>query len=216
MCNVESELNTLDETVKKAQPEIRRNSERLDDLEAHQANIVKNLDDTSNQVQDNVKEIASLKQMTGNQNNNLGDIEDRLKQSEDQIKHIDDTIDGLHKTVAIFEGRHVETVEKMNEVTVLASNIQVQVKEQDQKRMEQSANELKQIRNQIQDIENQNGISSQKIFELDTGNQAPLEKWLVLKKTIGEKMEGLDKTYDSLLLKINGLQTDNAQNLADI
>merc|ERR1711915_140532 len=103
--NVESELNTLDETVKKAQPEIRRNSERLDDLDAHQ-------------VQDNVKEIASLKQMTGNQNNNLGDIEDRLKQSEDQIKHIDDTIDGLHKTVAIFEGRHVETVEKMKEVTV--------------------------------------------------------------------------------------------------
>ena len=43
--NVESELNTLDETVKKAQPEIRRNSERLDDLEAHQINNVKNLDD---------------------------------------------------------------------------------------------------------------------------------------------------------------------------
>ena len=100
--NVESELNTLDETVKKAQPEIRRNSERLDDLEAHQANIVKNLDDTSNQVQDNVKEIASLKQMTGNQNNNLGDIEDRLKQSEDQIKHIDDTIDGLNSIIVKF------------------------------------------------------------------------------------------------------------------
>ena len=70
--------------------------------------------------------------MTGNQNNNLGDIEDRLKQSEDQIKHIDDTIDGLHKTVAIFEGRHVETVEKMKEVTNLANNIQIQVKEQEQ------------------------------------------------------------------------------------
>ena len=39
---------------------------------------------------------------------------------------------GLHKTVAIFEGRHVETVEKMKEVTVLASDIQVQMKEQDQ------------------------------------------------------------------------------------
>ena len=179
--NVESELNTLDETVKKAQPEIRKNSERLEGLEAHKANIVKNLDDSSNQVQDNVKEIASLKQRTGDQNNNLGDIEDRLKQSEDQIKHIDDIFDRLHKTVAIFEGRHMDTVEKMKEVTVLTSNIQVQVKEQEQKRMEQSANELKQIRNQIQDIENQNGISSQKIFELDTGNQAPLEKWLVLK-----------------------------------
>merc|ERR1711915_452348 len=189
--NVESELNTLDETVKKAQPEIRRNSERLDDLDAHQANLVKNLDDTSNQVQDNVKEIASLKQMTGNQNNNLGDIEDRLKQSEDQIKHIDDTIDGLHKTVAIFEGRHVETVEKMKEVTVLASNIQVQVKEQEQKMVEQSSNDLNQIRNQIQDIENQNGISSQKISELDTGNQALLEKLLGLEKSIEEKKREL-------------------------
>merc|ERR1712142_1279078 len=213
--NVESELNTLDETVKKAQPEIRRNSERLDDLEAHQANIVKNLDDTSNQVQDNVKEIASLKQMTGNQNNNLGDIEDRLKQSEDQIKHIDDTIDGLHKTVAIFEGRHVETVEKMKEVTVLASNIQVQVKEQEQKMVEQSSNDLNQIRNQIQDIENQNGISNQKISELDSGNQALLEKLLGLEKSIVDRMEGLDKTDDNLLTKINGLQTDNAQSLAD-
>ena len=116
--------------------------------------------------------------MTGNQNNNLGDIEDRLKQSEDQIKHIDDIFDRLHKTVAIFEGRHVETVEKMKEVTVLASNIQVQVKEQEQKMVEQSSNDLNQIRNQIQDIENQNGISSQKISELDTGNQALLEKLL--------------------------------------
>ena len=49
---------------------------------------------------------------------------------------------GLHKTVAIFEGRHVETVEKMKEVTALASNIQGQVKEQEQKM-------VKQVRNQI-------------------------------------------------------------------
>merc|ERR1712098_954074 len=155
------------------------------------------------------------KQMTGNQNNNLGDIEDRLKQSEDQIKHIDDTIDGLHKTVAIFEGRHVETVEKMKEVTVLASNIQVQVSEQAQKMVEQSSNDLNQIRDQIQDIENQNGLSNQKISELDSGNQAMLEKFLGLEKSIVDRMEGLDKTDDNLLTKINGLQTDNAQSLAD-
>merc|ERR1711892_334172 len=213
--NVESELNNLDETVKKAQPEIKRNTERIDELDANQTNIGKNLDDTSNQVQDNVKEIASLKQVMGNQNNNLGDVEERLKQNEDQIKHIDDTIDGLHKTVAIFEGRHVETVEKMKEVTVLTSNIQVQVKEQEQKMVEQSSNDLNQIRDQIHDIENQNGISNQKISELDNGNQALLEKLLGLEKSIGDRMEGLDKTDDILLIKIEGLQTDNAQNLAD-
>ena len=49
--NVELELNTLDETVKKTQPEINRNLEKLDDLSAHQANLVKNLIDTSSQAQ---------------------------------------------------------------------------------------------------------------------------------------------------------------------
>merc|ERR1719495_2735659 len=149
------------------------------------------------------------------QRNNIPDIDKRLKQNEDQIKHIDDTIDGLHKTVAIFEGRHVETVEKMKEVTVLASNIQVQVSEQAQKMVEQSSNDLNQIRDQIQDIENQSGLSNQKISELDSGNQALLEKLLGLEKSIVDRMEGLDKTDENLLTKINGLQTDNAQSLAD-
>jgi len=213
--NVESELNNLEETVQKAQPEIKRNTDRLDELDARHTNLGKNLEETSNQVQDNVKEIASLKQVQANQNNNLGDVEGRVKQNEDQIKHIDDTIDGLHKTVAIFEGRHVETVEKMKEVTALASNIQVQVKEQEQKMVEQGANDLNQIKDQIQDIENQNGISNQKITELDNGNQALLEKLLGLEKSIGDRMEGLDKTDDSLLSKINSLQTDNAQSFVD-
>ena len=168
--NVESGLNGLDETVQKTLPDIKRNTERIDELDARQTNLGKNLDETSNQVQDNVKEIASLKQVLGNQNSNLGDVEERLKQNEDQIKHIDDTIDGLHKTVAIFEGRHVETVEKMKEVTVLASNIQVQVSEQAQKMVEQSSNDQNQIRDQIQDIENQNSFASQKTSELDSSN----------------------------------------------
>ena len=109
----------------------------------------------------------------------------------------------------------METVEKMKEVTVLASNIQVQVSEQAQKMVEQSSNDLNQIRDQIQDIENQNGLSNQKISELDSGNQALLEKLLGLEKSIVDRMEGLDKTDENLLTKINGLQTDNAQSLAD-
>ena len=153
--------------------------------------------------------------MLGNQNSNLGDVEERLKQNEDQIKHSDDTLDGLHKKAAISEGRHVETVEKMKEVTALASNIQVQVSEQARKMVEQSSNDLNQIRDQIQDIENQNGLSNQKISELDSGNQALLEKLLGLEKSIVDRMEGLDKTDENLLTKINDLQTDNAQSLAD-
>ena len=42
-----------------------------------------------------------------NQNISFGDLESRVKQNEDQIQHIDDTLDGLHKTVAVFEGSHL-------------------------------------------------------------------------------------------------------------
>ena len=62
-------------------------TEWIDESDARQTNLGKNLDETSNQIQDNVKEIASLKQVLGNQNSNLGDIEERLKQIENQIKY---------------------------------------------------------------------------------------------------------------------------------
>ena len=102
--NVESVLNGLDETVQRALPDIKRNTDWIGELDACQSNLGENLNETSNQVQDNVKEIASLKQGLGNQNSNLGDNEERLKQNEDQIKHSDDTLDGLHKQLQ-SEGR---------------------------------------------------------------------------------------------------------------
>ena len=57
--NVESGLNCLDETVQKALPDIKRNMDRIDGLDTHQTNLEKDLDETSNQVQDSVKETAT-------------------------------------------------------------------------------------------------------------------------------------------------------------
>ena len=54
-------MNELDETVQKALPDIKRNTVRIDELDARQPNLGEKLDETSNQVQDNLKEIASLK-----------------------------------------------------------------------------------------------------------------------------------------------------------
>merc|ERR1712050_514015 len=40
----------------------------------------------------------------------IDNIEERVKQNEDQIRHIDDTLDGLHRTIQISEGKHVDTL----------------------------------------------------------------------------------------------------------
>merc|ERR1712179_782632 len=152
----------------------------------------------------------------GNQNSNLGDVEERLKQNEDQIKHIDDTIDGVHKTLAVFEGRHVETVEKMKEVTVLTSNIQVQMKAQEQKMIEQSSNDLDQIRDQLRDIENQAGLFDQKIQELDNGNQTFQDKVHGIESQVTDRLEDLAKSDASLLARINELQSNNTENISSL
>ena len=102
---------------------------------------------------------------------------------------MDTTIDGWHKTVAIIEGRHVKTVVKTKEVIVHASDTEIPVEEQEQKIVGQSSNDLNQIRNQIQDIENPNGISSKKISELDTLNQALPEKFIGIEKSIEKNGE---------------------------
>ena len=64
-------------------------------------------------------------------------------------------------------------------------------------------------------IENQNGIPNEKIMELDSGNQSPLEKVIGLEKSTGDGKKRLDKTDDSLPSKINNIQKDNAQSLTD-
>ena len=89
-----------------------------------------------------------------------------------------DTIDGLHKTGATPEDRHMETAEKMKELTVLVSDNQVQVKEQEQKMVEESSNDFR---------------------ELDNGNKALPEKWLEPEKSIDDRVEDLGKTDDSIL-----------------
>ena len=120
------------------------------------------------------------------------------------------------KTVAVCESSHLESVEKLKEVTVITNNIQMQVKNPEQKMVEQSANDLNQIREQLQDIENKAGISDQKINELDTSN-----------KNIGEKVVGMETEFDgklkrqedmdkSLLYKINDLQSNNNDSLTSL
>ena len=94
-------------TVLKIQPEIRRNTDRLYDLDNQHTHVSRYLDFTSKQ--NNVNKIASLKEVLIT---SLGDVANKLKQNEYQLKHIDDTFDSVHKTVPIFDSRHMDKREK--------------------------------------------------------------------------------------------------------
>merc|ERR1719347_224655 len=161
--------------------------------------------DLESTVASNAKAIADLR-------NELGQsIVDKFRPAEDRLDNIDGDIQGLNKTVAVFEQKHTETAEKIQEVTVLTSNIQVQVKAQEQKMVEQSANDMNQIRDQLKDVENQAGVSGQKIKELDAGHQTLVEKISGMENGVADRLDDLAKADASLLAKLSALESTNDQ-----
>ena len=175
----------LEEKLNDAKKKVEKNA---DDI-AGQNNLLKEHNDSingnmtsitslSNKLAASEKDIDSLQKQVSSNTEDIDSLKEKVKLNQDHLKTVDDTLDGLHKSNEMFEGRHVETVEKMKEVAVLASSVQSQVREQEEKIVEQSTNNLNVINEQIKNLENQQGVSVQKISELDNGAQLLLEKFL--------------------------------------
>merc|ERR1719158_1514933 len=180
---------------------------RIGNLDSIVSDIDKDIEST---IASNAKAISDLRNELANT------IADKLKPTEDKINNLDTTIQDVNKTLAIFDGRHLETVEKMKEMTVITNNIQVQIKAQEQKMIEQSANDLNQIRDQLRDIENQAGLSGQKIQELDHDSQTLQEKVLGMENQVADRLNDLVKSDASILAKINGLESNTNQNINQV
>merc|ERR1712227_990156 len=176
----------------------------------------KDLDGLTKQVGSNTSEIGLLKENHGSQVARVSDLEGKVKLNQDHIKNIDDTLDGLKNSIDAFEGRHIETVEKMKEVTVLAGAIQTQVKEQEDKIVEQSNSNLNLVKDQIKDLENQQGVSAQKITELDSGIQSMLEKVLGVEKNLGDGLSRLDSADKNILENLSSLNSETTQTVAQM
>merc|ERR1712243_235155 len=198
--NLEEQLGNIEDVMdKKINTDIMPRIGHLD-------NIVSDIDkDVKSRIASNTKAISDL------QTEVAQSITDKLKPTEDKINSLDTTIQDVNKTLAIFDGRHLETVEKMKEMTVITNNIQVQIQAQEQKMIEQSANDLNQIRDQLRDIENHAGLSDQKIQELDAGSQTLQEKVLGIENQMADRLDDLVKSDASILAKINGLESNNDQ-----
>ena len=163
-----------------------------------------------NLEKDNQKALGDLETQIGDS------ISQRMKPSEEKLSKVDGEISGLHKTVAVFESRHVETTKSLKEVTVLTERIQTQVNDQGQKMAEQSANDLNRINDRLQDMENQAGLSDQKIKELDAGNQNLLEKVLGMDGNLSERLDKQEQMDNTLMNRINELHSNNSESVSSI
>merc|ERR1712243_312121 len=222
MADTENKIHLEIESVNKQTEDLTNNLEEqlgnIEDVMDKKINTdimprIGHLDNTISDMEKDIKpSVASNTKAISDLRNQITEsISDKLRPTEDKINNLDATIQDVNKTLAVFEGRHVETVEKMKEVTVLTNNIQLQIKAQEQKMIEQSANDLNQIRDQLRDIENQAGLSDQKIQELDAGSQTLQEKVLGIENQMADRLDDLVKSDASILAKINGLESNNDQ-----
>merc|ERR1719297_465432 len=173
----------------------------------------KDLEVIKENVAQNRSDIDNLRSSQKDQQTKSSDLEAKVKSNQDHLKNVDDTLDGLQRSTEVFEARHVETVEKMKEMALLTSSVQSQLKEQELKIVEQSTSNLNIIKDQIQDLENQQGVSAQKIQELDSGTQGLLEKLLGVEKKFDEGISQLESSDKSITERITVLSTSTNEDL---
>merc|ERR1712089_801 len=61
------------------------------------------------------------------------DIKTKFKPTEERLNGIDGQVQKLNTTVAVFESRHTETINKLKEVSVITNTIQTQIRDQEKK-----------------------------------------------------------------------------------
>merc|ERR1711892_460804 len=160
--------------------------------------------------------LGSVNEKLLNNDQITEEINGVLEQHQDDIKLITSELESLKKSMSNSDTNHLESVEKMKELTILISNIKEQIIMQEEKITEKSTNDFNEMKSQIQVIQNDQDMSSKKIKELDNGSQSLLEKLISLEKDIGERCDDLDKTDENLLSMITKLGNDNNTQVEDL
>merc|ERR1711935_1493 len=207
--NIGSDIKNLDENLRKAVPEIKKNSDKLLSLDVHIENFNEFIQNTNKRMAEINISLGSVNEKLLNNDQITEEINGVLEQHQDDIKLITSELESLKKSMSNSDTNHLESVEKMKELTILISNIKEQIIMQEEKITEKSTNDFNEMKSQIQVIQNDQDMSSKKIKELDNGSQSLLEKLISLEKDIGERCDDLDKTDENLLSMITKLGNDN-------
>jgi chromosome segregation ATPase len=233
--SLQSRLNILDSDNKKntlqivnIQESIHIQSEEAKKVESERhASSVKVKEDLAAAVASNERAISDLKIEFDES------ITHKFKPTEDMINNIDGKVEVINKTVAVFESRHLETIEKFKEVSVITNTIQTQVKAQEAKMVEQNTNDLNQIKEHIDSIDNKTVACKHEIESVKNDSQTLMhyiDRLTAEKDKIAEKLvdtdnkldimeetsNGFDKELKSYLSKTTELQTNYQTNSIEI
>merc|ERR1711962_1315621 len=156
-----NDLLMIKDQIKALESRAEKYDEKIESIKENNHKLTKDLEETLSNFEDVIdKKINSdIMPRIGNLDDVVNgfenDIKSKFKPTEERLNGIDGQVQKLNTTVAVFESRHTETINKLKEVSVITNTIQTQIRDQEEKMIEQNANDLIDIRNQIKVLENQ-------------------------------------------------------------
>merc|ERR1711915_180123 len=192
--NMGSDVQNLDESIGKAIPNIKNNSEKLDALISQLKEIENNLQLQSQNNDETKSNVDKINTRLLEGDKLAEEINVVLEKHDDNIKLILTSLDQWQVFQKDTDTKHLETVEKMKEISVLIETIKEQIVTQEKKITEKSASDFDDIKLKMEHLENGHDTSNKRISELDNGSQSLLQKLISLEKDISERCGNLDKT----------------------
>merc|ERR1711892_944682 len=129
-------------------------------------------------------------------------IDSNVEDVKDKLRKAVDNVDSVNKTIQVFENRHMETAERMRELTVMMSSIESYVKTQEQKLEQEKTNNFNQFNGQLQELRFAHDNISTKMVDVDADNNTLLEKLNILEKNLDSRFQELDFADKQLLQKL--------------
>ena len=144
-----------------------KTADKLNKFDVQDADLEKRIDETTANGITNMSNIKEIVSKVTSQENRMTDIENESDSSKTRTSKLNENVKTISKTVQVYEARHYETIERIKEVSVLANNIEVNVKTQEQRIKKQKVNEFNQFDNQLEVLTKNQESLSKSISDID-------------------------------------------------
>merc|ERR1712066_772437 len=211
--DMETEMKELGTAFSKFSPELSKTVDKLKNIDIHTSSLEKKIDENALIGVKNTNNIKEIVSKISSQGNRLEDIDNESETSKNRITKINEHMESINKTIQIFESRHSETIEKIKEVTVLASNIDTNVKAQEQKMEQQKANDFNQFNNQLEQLKRQQEGSNSKISNIDADHHTLMEKLMGLERNLDNRLKHLDEIDNNISSRLGVFQDESTQRI---
>merc|ERR1712142_533842 len=144
------------------------------------------------------------------------DIENILKDNKENSKHLLDRNDKLQNDLQSLDNRHAETVEKLNEINVLATNIEIYVKAQEEKLEKQKEQDLSAVDSKFALLKEEITIVNKNILEVDAKGDSIGNNMKTLQDNVIARLDSQNQTDIEIRQDFESFKNSHNKSVDDI